>query len=138
MARLEFNIFRRLVDKNEYTADPRFAEIQSNAGNKFKAYSDFLYNNWVVSAPQILDFISIYGYPGSTSAATSGGSKAVNEEAKFIVNQLLLIQPNYIKDLGETIESTAGPLLELIERISSRSSRCNSGRRSGSIGGERS
>ena len=117
-----FNIFRRLVDKNEYASDPRFAKIHSNSGNKCKAYSDFLYNNWVVSAPQILDFISIYGYPGSTSAATSGGSKAVNEEAKFIVNQLLLIQPNYIKDLGETIESTAGPLLELIERISSRSS----------------
>ena len=105
-----FNIFRRVVDKNEYTADPRFAEIQSNAGNKFKAYSDFLYNNWVVSAPQILDFASIYGYPGSISAATSG-SKAVNEEAKFIINQLLLIQPNYIKDLGGTIESTAGHFL---------------------------
>ena len=115
-----FNIFRRLVDKKEYTADPRFADSPTNSDNKFKAYSDFLYNNWIVSAPQILDFVSIYGYPGSFGVATSGGRKAVNEETKYIINQLLVIQPNYVKDLGETIESTAGPLLELIERIRSR------------------
>ena len=58
-----FNIFKRLVDKNEYESDPRFKSSTGTDGTI--AYGDYIYNNWIISAPQILDFICIYGYPGA-------------------------------------------------------------------------
>jgi hypothetical protein len=112
-----FNIFKRLVDKNEYETDPRFGrKNESNAGGNI-SYGDYIYNNWIVSAPQILDFICIYGYADSKVATIETTESRFNE-TKFIFNQLLVLQPNYVIDLNETLESTAGPLLELIERIS--------------------
>ena len=77
-----FNIFKRLVDKNEYESDPRFKSSTGTDGTI--AYGDYIYNNWIVSAPQILDFICIYGYPGAgNNDKESTTTKIIQEILQF-------------------------------------------------------
>ena len=95
-----FNVFRRLVDD---------AEINNNLCDLFtsrETYGAYLYDNWVVSAPQILDFCSIF--------ATS---QALLPEIRRIVRALLELQPAYAVDLSETIVSISSVMLQLVERI---------------------